>query len=222
MNNNQRDNENLTEEIEETEETEEIEETEGSDDGEEEGGEAVLDAKKVAREIYDWAEIFVVTMTTILLIFTFFIRIAFVDGPSMNNTLHDKETLAVSNFCYTPKQNDIVVFQAPDSGIMGGIVKRVIATEGQTVDIDFANWTVTVDGVTLDEPYVNFEEGLAMRQYDVEFPVTVPEGCVFVMGDNRNHSNDSRGSEIGFVDTRFIFGRVLFRITPLSKFGGVN
>ena len=221
MNNTPKDNENLSEEIEETEEIEEVELSE-EDDGEEEGGEAVLDAKKVAREIYDWAEIFVVTMTTILLIFTFFIRIAFVDGPSMNNTLHDKETLAVSNFLYTPKQNDIVVFESPDSGIMGGIVKRVIATEGQTVDIDFENWTVTVDGVTLDETYVNFEEGLPMRQYDVEFPVTVPEGCVFVMGDNRNHSNDSRGSEIGFVDTRFIFGHVLFRITPLSKFGGVD
>ena len=221
MNNTPKDNENLAEGIEDTEGTEEVELSE-EDDGGEEGGEAVLDAKKVAREIYDWAEIFVVTMTTILLIFTFFIRIAFVDGPSMNNTLHDKETLAVSNFLYTPKQNDIVVFEAPDSGILGGIVKRVIATEGQTVDIDFDSWTVTVDGVTLDETYVNFEEGLPMRQYDVEFPVTVPEGCVFVMGDNRNHSNDSRGSEIGFVDTRFIFGRVLFRITPLSKFGGVD
>ena len=158
MNNTPKDNENISEEIEELEETEEI-----TDEEPEEGGEAVLDAKKVAREIYDWAEIFVVTMTAILLIFTFFIRVAFVDGPSMNNTLYDAETLAVSNFLYTPKQNDIVVFQAPDSYIEGGIVKRVIATAGQTVDIDFDSWTVTVDGVVLDEPYVNFEEGLAMR-----------------------------------------------------------
>ncbi|MBQ2708558.1 MAG: signal peptidase I [Clostridia bacterium] len=222
MNNTPKDNENLSEEIEETEGIEETGETDETDDGEEEGGEAVLDAKKVAREIYDWAEIFVVTMTTILLIFTFFIRIAFVDGPSMNNTLHDKETLAVSNFLYTPKQNDIVVFESPDSGIMGGIVKRVIATEGQTVDIDFDSWTVTVDGVTLDETYVNFEEGVPMRHGDVVFPITVPEGMVFVLGDNRNHSSDSRSTDIGCVDTRFIFGHVLFRITPLSKFGGVD
>ncbi|MBE6611132.1 MAG: signal peptidase I [Ruminococcaceae bacterium] len=185
-------------------------------------GVSVIDGKKIAREFYDWVEIFVLTIAAILLVFTFLVRIAYVDGPSMNNTLHDKETLAVSNFLYTPKQGDIVVFQSPDSDIPGGIVKRVIATEGQTVDIDFSTWTVTVDGVALDEPYVNYENGLPMRHFDVTFPVTVPENCVFVMGDNRNHSTDSRDSSIGFLDTRFIFGRVLLRITPLSKFGGVD
>lgn len=177
---------------------------------------------KLVRELYDWVEIFVATMAVILLVFTFVVRIAYVDGPSMENTLHDGETLVVSNLFYTPKQGDIVVFQAPDSHVEGGVVKRVIATEGQVVDIDFDMWQVFVDGVELDEPYVYFRNGYRMLSSDVSFPLIVPEGCVFVMGDNRNESNDSRGSDIGFVDTRFIFGRVLFRVTPLDKFGAVN
>lgn len=177
---------------------------------------------KAVRELYEWLEIFVVTISVILLIFTFAVRIAYVDGPSMNNTLHDGETLCVSNLFYTPKQGDIIVFQAPDSSVEGGVVKRVIATEGQEVDIDFESWTVYVDGEALDEPYVNYLDGYRMRSYDIEFPITVPEGQLFVMGDNRNYSNDSRASDIGCVDTRFVFGRVLFRITPLQRFGAVN
>lgn len=179
--------------------------------------------KRLARELYDWLEIFVVTISVILIIFTFFIRTAYVDGPSMNPTLEDKQTLAVSGLFYTPKYGDIIVFQAPDSSVEGGIVKRVIATEGQVVDINFDTWTVTVDGVVLDEPYINYLEGYRMREYyTVQFPLTVPEGKVFVMGDNRNNSNDSRDTDIGCVDTRFIFGRVLFRITPFDKFGAVE
>ncbi len=174
-----------------------------------------------AREVYGWLESFAITVTVILIVFTLFIRTAYVDGDSMNNTLIDRETLAVSNLFYTPKQGDIVVFQAPDSTVEGGIVKRVIATEGQTVDINFRTWEVSVDGVVLDEPYV-LNDGYPMHTGNVKFPVTVPEGCIFVLGDNRNGSSDSRSTNIGFVDTRYVFGRVLFRITPFSKFGTVK
>ncbi len=184
-------------------------------------GEKTTAASRILREIYDWVEIFVVTISAVLLIFTFIVRIAYVDGPSMNNTLHDGEALVVSNLFYTPKQGDIVVFQDPDSSVKGGVVKRVIAKEGQVVDIDFDSWEVYVDGELIDEPYVNRVDA-PMRSYDVSFPITVPEGEVFVMGDNRNQSNDSRASDIGCVDTRFIFGKVLFRITPLSRFGAVK
>lgn len=176
----------------------------------------------VVKEIYSWLESFAITVALILVVFTFFLRTAYVKGGSMENTLIDGETLAVSNFFYTPKQGDIVVFQSPTYGLeRGGLVKRVIATEGQVVDIDFDTWAVTVDGEPIEEPYVNRVPG-SMDWFDVRFPVTVPEGCIFVMGDNRNNSTDSRSGMMGFVDTRHIFGRVLFRITPFDKFGAVK
>ena len=186
---------------------------------------------KIAKTIYDIVEMVVVALLITILIFMFVGRLTVVDGPSMMNTLHDKEVLVVSNMGYTPKQGDIVVFQQPDSHVNGAIVKRVIATGGQTVDIDFDNWIVYVDGEPLYsdidgnpeiEPYVNYEDGRRMNEYDKDFPITVPEGELFLMGDNRNHSNDSRSTDIDTVDERYIFGRVLFRMGPLTKFGPVK
>lgn len=98
------------------------------------------------------------------------------------------------------------------------IIKRVIATEGQTVDIDFDAGIVYVDGVALDEPYTN---DYTYDREDFDEPVTVPENCIFVMGDNRNRSTDSRTEALGCVDTRYLLGKALFRITPFSKFGGI-
>ena len=186
---------------------------------------------RIARAVYDFVEMVIIAAVITIVTFMFVGRLTIVDGPSMMNTLIDGEVLAVSNVGYTPQNGDIVVFQSPNSHVEGAIVKRVIATEGQTVDIDFENWLVYVDGEPLYtddlgypyiEPYVNYEDGQYMYQYDREFPYTVPEGEVFVMGDNRNHSNDSRGTDIGTIDTRYIFGKGYFRVKPLSKLGPVK
>ena len=143
---------------------------------------------------------------------------ALVDGESMEDTLYEGQALIISKLSYTPKTNDIIVFQLPASKYKEPMVKRVIATEGQVVDIDFYNWKVYVDGVALDE----YEEGAVMLMSSYTFPYTVPKGKIFVMGDNRNESLDSRSSEIGPVDTRYLLGRVIFRLTPLSKLGPVT
>jgi len=174
---------------------------------------------KLAEEFYDWVETFVTALVSVVLIFTFVIRIVAVDGESMMKTLEHRQALLISDIVEA-KAGDIVVFQAIEQGYSGPLIKRVIATEGQVVDIDFDTWTVTVDGEKIDEPYVNFIQGVPMRRGIVQFPYTVPEGEVFVMGDNRNNSSDSR--RFGSVDERDIMGKVLVRLTPINKMGIVK
>jgi signal peptidase I len=113
------------------------------------------------------------------------------------------------------EQGDIVVATKPYSG-GEPIIKRVIATGGQTVNINFDLGVVFVDGEMIEETYVNTPTNVS---YDMEFPVTVPEGSVFCLGDNRNHSYDSRATEIGMIDERYILGKVLLRVFPFGSFG---
>ena len=152
-------------------------------------------------------------LAAIMLVFILLFRIVIVDGTSMNQTLlHGDYLLLMSNTFYrNPQYGDIVVISKDSFDDGDPIVKRVIATEGQTVDIDFYAGIVYVDGIALDEPYVNTPTN---TEGGMLFPLTVEEGCVFVMGDNRNRSRDSRYPEIGQVDDREILGKAIFLILP--------
>lgn len=167
-------------------------------------------------ELYDWVETFCFALALMVVLFVFVFRYVTVDGNSMLNTLHNEDKLIISNLNYTPKTGDIVVIYI--EGQNKPYIKRVIATEGQTVKIDFEKWEVYVDGVLLEEDYVWRRDGDMHYAafYDGEF--TVPEGQVYVMGDNRNDSTDSR--VLGCMDEHNIIGRVIVRLAP--NFGTVD
>lgn len=163
--------------------------------------------KVEGREAYEWVQALVCSVLAVVVLFTFGARLIGVDGHSMVPTLQHGDRMVVLNsmLYHDYKYGDVVVLRK-DSFLNEPIVKRVIATAGQTVDIDFDSGTVYVDGTALQEDYINeltfLEEGTA-------FPLTVPEGHIFVMGDNRNHSSDSRDSSLGTVDTRYVIGRAV-------------
>lgn len=167
---------------------------------------------------FEWGEALIIAVFTVILTFIYIARPVTVDGASMYPTLENGEKLITSNFNYTPDYGDIIVF-TKESFSEESVVKRIIATGGQVVNIDYKTGEVTVDGVVLKEDYIN---ELTHLQGDVSFPVTVPEGELFVMGDNRNHSSDSRVTEIGFVAEELILGQVVMRIFPLNKIGKVD
>ena len=174
--------------------------------------------KSVGNEILEWLESIAISIFIVILVFTFVFRIVIVDGSSMVPTLQDGQRLIISHLFYTPKQGDIVVVNS--KGLNKTIIKRVIATEGQTVDIDFYKHTVTVDGKVLDEPYINAPT--ARNDNGNTYPMVVPENTIFVMGDNRNESTDSRNSLVGCISTDDVLGKAVFRIYPFDSFGRVK
>lgn len=164
------------------------------------------------RELYEWVRALVSAVTAVVLVFTFAVRMIGVDGHSMVPTLQNGDRLAVTAglLAGTYRPGDVVVLRK-DSFLDEPIVKRVIAVGGQTVDIDFSTGSVFLDGKLLNEPYIN---ELTFREEGTRFPLTVPEGSIFVMGDNRNHSNDSRDARLGTVDTGYVIGRAVFLLYP--------
>lgn len=168
-------------------------------------------------DVYDWLETVVIAVSAVAVLFSFVLRVVDVDGDSMTNTLLNADKLLISNVFYEPEVGDIVVISRADSydkeQTSEPLIKRVIATEGQLVDIDFQTGSVYVDGVLLKEDYIKEPTYL---KADVDFPVLVTDNCVFVMGDNRNDSKDSRFSEIGMVPTDRIIGKALVRVYPFS------
>ena len=164
------------------------------------------------RESYEWVQALVCSVLAVVVLFTFGVRLIGVDGHSMVPTLQHGDRLLVLNskLCGGYEPGDIVVLRK-ESFLPTPIVKRVVAVEGQVVDIDFSSGTVFVDGQRLHEDYINEQ---TFKNDGTAFPLTVPEGSVFVMGDNRNHSNDSRDVRLGTVDTRYIIGRAVFLAFP--------
>lgn len=188
-------------------------------------------------EMFDWIESTLLGIIGVMLVFTFLVRVTTVDGQSMMPTLQNENRLLISDLMYEPAYGDIVVLQANglvnDRGEYGmPIVKRVIGLPGDTIDIDFEQGVVYRNGEPLAIRYINagstiYEENYTINalthlQQDFDGEVTVPEGHIFVLGDNRNDSLDSRSSSVGMVNQNYIVGRAFLRVTPFSEFGLID
>lgn len=177
-------------------------------------------------EIYDLVEVVAMVTVIVMLGFAFLGRLNIVEGQSMDKTLAQGQYLLISDLFYEPTPGDIVVVHdITASPYDEPIVKRVIAVGGQTVEIDFNTWTLKIDGEAVEEPYrfLNPQYSTLRAEYNLDangvFRVTVPENEIFVMGDNRNASGDSRQKELGTIDKRCVVGKAYVRLFPLADFG---
>ena len=188
----------------------------------------------VSNMFFDVVEMFAWALFVAFLVFTFAVRLCRVDGSSMENTLYENENLLIYSLNYTPQQDDMIVFHLTDKRMEKTLVKRVIATGGQTVSINFTTTEIYVDGVKYDDRHAVLKNQLDQDigiyflkcdpnslYYDEKtdtFTAKVPEGMLFVLGDNRNWSKDSRSAEILFVDERSVLGKVVVRLFPFTVF----
>ncbi|MBQ6634340.1 MAG: signal peptidase I [Ruminococcus sp.] len=180
----------------------------------------------VTDEVLDWLESFVFAMFIVILVFTFVFRIVLVQGDSMNSTLTNGDRLIISHLNYTPKRDDIVVVEAKTDYFHKTIIKRVIGVGGDTVRINYNDNTITVNGSVIKDDHKK-EVMLDKFQFfdttymidDGVYEYKVPDGKIFVMGDNRNNSTDSR--RLGFIDNDMVLGKVVLRLFPFGSFGSV-
>ena len=191
--------------------------------------------KKLLSAVSDFFETAIISLFTVTIVFSLFFRTASVSGVSMEETLNEGDKFIMSTWWTSPKQGDVVVINANESVTIGDdgrlvdgigmnrlIVKRIIATEGQTVDFDFQRGIVYVDGEVYNESYISGLTHLDEGAFTDRYPITVPKGYVFVMGDNRRNSLDSRSKELGYVSVDNIEGKVLWRIYPADKLGSIK
>ena len=182
-----------------------------------------------AFSMFEYLELIVTCACVIMLIFALGIRICVVDGDSMNKTLEHGDVLITNELFYEPSRGDIVVFHLNNEYYNKPLIKRVIATEGEWIDIKRSGNGLVVkiyaaDDTDFSDPFVYEDEHAYYSLLNTgwtglyDYPIQVPEGCVFVMGDNRWNSSDSRSDKVGFVDKRIIFGHVLCRVTPIDRF----
>lgn len=171
-------------------------------------------AKTALSSFFHWMSGIVAVLFIIFLVVMLFFRPVTVSGPSMEPTLHDGDRLFVYSFMYEPENGDVIVARSPDGADMP-VIKRVIAKEGQVVEVDYENGTVTVDGVVLEENYIS---GMSkVPQNEIEYPYTVPADRIFVMGDYRDESRDSRHKTFGCIDENTVAGKAVFRFYPFSS-----
>ena len=177
----------------------------------------MTDREPLAVGLYFWLQALASVAVALVLVFLFLGRLTPVDGTSMEPTLQDWDWMVVRSIGYTPRQGDVVVLSKEFDDVEGPIVKRIVAVSGQRVDIDYAAGAVSVDGRALEEDYIL--EPMTQRHWQTVTSLTVPEGRIFVLGDNRN---DSRNPALGAVDARYVLGRAEWVVFPLTRLGAVR
>jgi signal peptidase I len=169
---------------------------------------------------FEWIEALITSLIVVVILFTFLFRIVNVSGPSMLPNLKSGDRVILSSNFYKPQRDDVVVI-THTAKLNEPIIKRVIALENQVVNINFQTGVVFVDGKALDES-AYIQNGITTQHSDYTFPLTVPKGHVFVLGDNRSVSNDSRFNDIGMIDERYILGKAELIVFPLNRFGKIK